>query len=897
MKKYICAAMLLLGLSIIGCQKEEPKQEPGEDAGLFVSPTSLSFDNGGGSQTLTIKTSLSWTLSSSQSWCKVSKSSGNATGTSFENVSVTCEANTSYDDRSCTLTVKVGSLMQTVDIKQGKVNGLVISQDSYDVSNEAQSIEVEVKANVEYEYAIAEDAKEWITAAGTKALESSKIKFDIAANESYEKREGIITFSYLDYSCKVVISQFGKDLLILSKHSYEIPSDGGIIELEVNSTIGEPQICIPDEVDWIEDVTTKAVLSYKRNLMVSRNRDFSSRSAIIIVSNEDGTLRDSASIVQSQFDTLFVDNNKLYFPPEGGEKSLSITTNTEYSITTTADWLSTSLEKGETQDKLTVVTQENKSNSARETSLIISYGSKYVEVLISQSASEDTYWGNVILNTLDDVESFGRRGYRIINGNFTSKVSMQKLCNTIEHIEGDVSLTLGYNIKNCDGLYGLKSIGGSFNLDLPLDHLNYGIMTEGLNNIQSIGNNFNLTFTSKNGRAECFEGLDELKTIGGDFNLVLKYGTLYNSINTYGGLTFNGFNSLKNIDGSFILKKDRREGVEHINLQSFMALTSIGGDLIFENIVFDKSADNLSYLNNVSGNVSISNCRNEFSVAKNLQIVGNDVFIEHSNDAYPYFEPDSDSINMLSSITSIGGNLKLIINDAIKSIDAFRSLSSVKGDVYVDINHTYIESLCFRKIESMKSCWITSSKPTSYGYYISLNSIQFPSLNKVDNDFVIGGSKYYYNDMEHYNQLKSDNPTGIELLCPKLESVGGNFYLTNFRGFSDSSDLSKLKTVGALGFDGQHIAKVFFKNAESFISIKGGDLILLNTYIKNDELHFFNKIDDSLRNVEIIDNPSLSDFSPLVPIVTNMTGDWIVLRCAYNPTKYQMLNGQSKPSE
>lgn len=158
---------------------------------------------------------------------------------------------------------------------------------------------------------------------------------------------------------------------------------------------------------------------------------------------------------------------------------------------------------------------------------------------------------------------------------------MQKLCNTIEHIEGDVSLTLGYNIKNCDGLYGLKSIGGSFNLDLPLDHLNYGIMTEGLNNIQSIGNNFNLTFTSKNGRAECFEGLDELKTIGGDFNIVLKSGTHYDSINTYGGLTFNGFNSLKNIDGSFILKIG---GVEHINLQSFKALTSIGGDLIFENL-------------------------------------------------------------------------------------------------------------------------------------------------------------------------------------------------------------------------------------------------------------------------------------------------------------------------
>ena len=62
MKKFICAAMLLLGLSIIGCQNEEPKPGPEEEARLHVSPTSLSFDNGGGSQTLTIKTNLSWTL-------------------------------------------------------------------------------------------------------------------------------------------------------------------------------------------------------------------------------------------------------------------------------------------------------------------------------------------------------------------------------------------------------------------------------------------------------------------------------------------------------------------------------------------------------------------------------------------------------------------------------------------------------------------------------------------------------------------------------------------------------------------------------------------------------------------------------------------------------------------
>lgn len=881
--------LLFIALTLLSSCSQKP--EIIEPKITLNSNDVISADYKASSYELSFVSNCDWTIHSPESWISISP----AKGSSGKNtVSVSLLENPG-DKRDGNIYIeynsKDGSAIN-IHVTQSESESINISKTSFELPSDGGDIEITVKSQVKYSYTLNAD---WISTSSES--EDGKIfKFHISSNDNRDSRIGIIKFYYHSSSVEVTVNQLGKDIFVLSEHTYDIQSEGGTLEVEVTTNAGEPVIQIPNDVNWIKDVSTKATQSYRRTLQVLRNKELKNRSTVITVTSEDGTLCDYISIVQAQLDTLFVDIDRVDFPSEGGEKTVFITANTDFSISTNVQWISASVEIGETESQLFIAAQENNTNDSREAKISLLFGSKHVDVIVTQSHSEDIYWGDVVLNNTEDVESFGAKGYKIVKGNFTSKVSMQKLCNTIEHIEGDVSLTLNYKITNCDGLYGLKSIGGSFNLNLPLDHWNYGIMTEGLNNIQSIGNNFNLTFTSKSGGlAESFEGLDELKTIGGDFNIVLQYGTQYNNINTYVGLTFNGFNSLKNIDGSFVLKKDRRQGVEHINLQSFKALTSIGGDLIFENIAFDKSADNLSYLTNVSGNLLVSNCINEVSVAKNLQIVGSDVIIEYST-----ADADSDTINMFSSIISIGGNLKFIINNdssLIKSIDAFRSLSSVKGDVYVDINHTYIESLCFRKIESLKSCWITSSKPTSYGYDISLNSIQFPSLNKVDNDFVIGGSRYHYNDMEHYNQLKSNNNTGIELLCPKLESVGGNFFLANFHGFSDSSDLSKLKTVGSLGFNGQCIAPMFFKNAESFISIKGGDLILLDTYIKNDELQFFNKIDDSLRNVEIIRNSSLSDFTPLVPIVTNMTGNWIVSGCAYNPTKYQMLNGQSKPSE
>ena len=50
-------------------------------------------------------------------------------------------------------------------------------------------------------------------------------------------------------------------------------------------------------------------------------------------------------------------------------------------------------------------------------------------------------------------------------------------------------------------------------------------------------------------------------------------------------------------------------------------------------------------------------------------------------------------------------------------------------------------------------------------------------------------------------------------------------------------------------------------------------------------------------NVSITDSPNLYDFQPLETVAKNMTGTWYVYGCGYNPTKYQMLNGESKPQE
>ena len=83
--------------------KEEASSLPSDPDKIEVSPTSLSFENGGGSLTFTVSTNVSsWTAKSGdESWCTVSRSNNIVT------VNVVANPNTSV--RNTTITVSGGS--------------------------------------------------------------------------------------------------------------------------------------------------------------------------------------------------------------------------------------------------------------------------------------------------------------------------------------------------------------------------------------------------------------------------------------------------------------------------------------------------------------------------------------------------------------------------------------------------------------------------------------------------------------------------------------------------------------------------------------------------------------------------------------------------------------------
>ena len=172
--------------------------------------TSPVLSQTGGSAQLTFKTNADWTAKSSDSWIKVSQTSGKA-GTIT--LTISAEDNDGYDDRKGTVTISSGSVSKTINVSQVQKDAIVLALQEYSITATTQELDFDVETNVSLSVAISDDASSWITQATTRALHSESLHFDIAENPSTEAREGTITISGGSVSQTIKVKQDGDGII------------------------------------------------------------------------------------------------------------------------------------------------------------------------------------------------------------------------------------------------------------------------------------------------------------------------------------------------------------------------------------------------------------------------------------------------------------------------------------------------------------------------------------------------------------------------------------------------------------------------------------------------------------------------------------------------------------
>ena len=274
----------------------------------MTGPRSYSFTQDGGTQTFAFACNRDWSISSSDSWVRISPSSGKAADGDIL-VTLTVSPNTTYDSRTATLILMAEGLSETISVTQDMGLGLVVSPTTFDLTNEAQTIEIEVQKNVSYLVTIDDACKEWIKQGGTRALSTDKISFSISANNTYDNREGRITVKQTDgnLSETIVVRQRQTNGLFVSPSEFSLSRESHSIEVTLESNVNYEVIC---ELEWIHIISTKALSSNVISLIVDANETFEQRVGIVRVKGENGLLEGCITISQEPDEAIVFEDSK-----------------------------------------------------------------------------------------------------------------------------------------------------------------------------------------------------------------------------------------------------------------------------------------------------------------------------------------------------------------------------------------------------------------------------------------------------------------------------------------------------------------------------------------------------------------------------------------------------------
>jgi len=285
MKRFLAFTLCLAALLLASCKKEPYLTLSG--------PASVELSADGGSGTISFTGNNDWTASSSDSWVTVSPSSGTASDGPVT-VTVRAAANTTFEDRSATVTIRSEGLTQSVTVRQSANLGVVVPTKSYQIASDARTIDVEVQANVDYSVSVSDS---WIKQTGTKGLTSKTLTFSVEANGTYDARSATITIKPQSGEAQAIsVTQAQKDALLVSKASYSMPYGGGEIDVKVESNV---EFEVKSGVDWIQYVETKGLSGSTVRLKVSENKTYKAREGKVTLTQKGGSLTKTVTVKQA----------------------------------------------------------------------------------------------------------------------------------------------------------------------------------------------------------------------------------------------------------------------------------------------------------------------------------------------------------------------------------------------------------------------------------------------------------------------------------------------------------------------------------------------------------------------------------------------------------------------
>jgi hypothetical protein len=366
--------------------------QPELTTSLKVNKNDLSFSASGGNDSFTITSNTSWTVSCDQSWCTLSPTSGSNNGT----ITVKTEENKSTTSRSANITIKYGDKSETVMVRQAAAEAfLTVSPTSLSFTESGGSENISITSNTNWTVS---SNQTWCTVSPTSGSNNGTVTIKVDENKNTTERSAIITVKYGDKSITIPVTQTGTDVqLTVSPTSLSFTENGGSENISITSNTSW---IVSSNQSWCTVSPTSGSNNGTVTIRVDENKNTTTRSAIITIKYGDKSITISVSQKAAPV-LLTVSPTSLSFKESGGSEKISITSNTNWTVSSNQSWCKISPASGSNNGTVTVTASTNDSNSERSAKITIKDTKNSVAIEVSVTQATKTEGSSVGRNDYD----------------------------------------------------------------------------------------------------------------------------------------------------------------------------------------------------------------------------------------------------------------------------------------------------------------------------------------------------------------------------------------------------------------------------------------------------------------------------------------------------------------
>ena len=541
---------------------------------IILSKDKFDIPEEGGNVTVEVKSNIQYEVSIPSQFQNWIKHEPETKAITVKNFTFTILENKEYEKREGYIVFNGNSLKDTVHIYQtADPRTLILSKDTYNISSAKESIEVELKPNVDYSISIPSSVSHWIKLLETKAIRTDKIYFEIEENTTYDNRSAqiFIRDKNSDLSDTLTINQSQLNALIIGQKDYKIPVEGQQISIEIKSNIDYEVILSKTAQSWIQEVPqSKGLTTSTLKYNILANTTGVNRTAKITIKDKNNTLSDTVQVTQATEGTCTGD---IIFETE--QDLIDFQT------------------AGYTKVMGNIIVQGDNIRTLQKLNNLL-----------------QEIDGNLTINCHSLTSLDGLYNLKKITGNFITEragITSYEGINNLTEIGGNFKVIAESSLDalaSFEGLNGLKSIGGDFEVNAKSSYYSLKSLAsfEGLESLEIIGGNFKVIAESSSSSSlrslSSFKGLSSLKSIGGDFEVNAKSSSYSSSSSSLDALaSFEDLESLTNIGGGRLtINKcrslnniDALKNIESLNDISITECSKLYDFCVLKNVVQNMS--------------------------------------------------------------------------------------------------------------------------------------------------------------------------------------------------------------------------------------------------------------------------------------------------------------------